>query len=63
MSAQLAIGQSVLAGLSEGQRPIAHLVLLLGVLAGAAVVGLVYLVRRTARRPDPTEEHELPEER
>lgn len=45
MLADLMIGP--LAGLSEGQRPIAHLVVLLAVVA---IASLVYLIRRVRRR-------------
>jgi hypothetical protein len=41
---------AIVAALSEGQRAIAHLVVLLGV---PALIGLVVLVRR-ARRPEQT---------
>jgi hypothetical protein len=50
----------LLAGLSEGQRAIAHLAVLL-VLPLAA--GLVYLIRRKVGRPDQTRERQrIPEE-
>jgi len=42
----------LLGALSEGQRPLAHLVVLLGIVAGLAVVGLVHLRRRRSRRLD-----------
>jgi hypothetical protein len=49
-----------LAALSEGQRAIAHLVVVLGLLAAVA---LVYLIRRM-RRPDQTpKRHQIPEEK
>ena len=57
MIADLEIGLGVLAGLSEGQRPLAHLVLGLALLAGLAAVGLVYLIRRR-RRPDQTRDRQ-----
>jgi hypothetical protein len=43
----------LLAALSEGQRPIAHLLVLLGVPLAA---GVAYLISRRMRRRDP-EEH------
>jgi hypothetical protein len=50
----------LLAGLSEGQRTIAHLVVLLVL---PVAVALVYLIRRKMRRPDPTQERrQTPEE-
>jgi hypothetical protein len=50
----------LLAALSEGQRAIAHLVVLLVVLVAA---GLVYLIRRKLRRPDQTPEtQQIPED-
>lgn len=59
----LVVGQGLLAGLSEGQRPIAHLVIVLGLLAVVAAVGLVHLIRRKVRRPDQTHERQRsPEE-
>ncbi len=55
MTADLEIGRpGLLAGLSEGQRQIAHLVIVLAVLIA---VGLVYLIRR-ARRRDQTRERQ-----
>jgi hypothetical protein len=47
----------LLAALSEGQRAIAHLVVLLAV---PAVIGLVLLVRRV-RRPNRTDGQRMPE--
>jgi hypothetical protein len=44
----------LLAALSEGQRTIAHLAVLLGVPLAAA---LVYLISRRARRREPGERH------
>lgn len=50
----------LLGALSEGQRTIAHLVVVL-VLAVAA--GLVYVIRRKVRRPDQTRERQrIPED-
>jgi hypothetical protein len=50
----------LLAALSEGQRAIAHLVVLLAL---PVVAGLVYLIRRRMRRPDQTHERQrIPEE-
>jgi hypothetical protein len=63
MIAQLAIVPGLVAALSEGQRPIAHLVLVLGLLGVVAAVGLVQLIRRRVRRPDQTHERQrIPEE-
>jgi hypothetical protein len=60
MIAQVEIGLRVLAALSEGQRTIAHLAVLLALLAAA---GLVYLIRRRMRRLDQTRERQrIPEE-
>jgi hypothetical protein len=54
----------LLAALSEGQRSVAHLVVLLGLLAVLAVVGVVYLIRRRARRSDASHERrKTPEDR
>jgi hypothetical protein len=51
----------LLAGLSEGQRTIAHLVVLLAV---PVAVGVVYLIRRKLRRRDQIRERQrTPEER
>jgi hypothetical protein len=48
----------LLAALSEGQRAIAHLAVLLVLIVAA---GLVYLIRRRVRRPDQTREmHRTP---
>ena len=49
----------LLAALSEGQRAIAHLLVLLAV---PAAVGLVYLVRRTLNRHDQTEREQITKE-
>jgi hypothetical protein len=51
------IGPGLLAGLSEGQRTIAHLLILLAV---PVVAGLVYLIRRRVRRRNQTQR--IPEE-
>jgi hypothetical protein len=51
------VGLRLLAALSEGQRTIAHLVILLAVLV---VGGLVYLIRRRVRRRNQTQR--IPEE-
>jgi uncharacterized membrane protein len=48
----------LVAALSEGQRQIAHLVVVLAVIAALAVVGLVRLMRRKARRRNETHETE-----
>ena len=57
--ARLDMGLGVLAALSEGQRAIAHLVVLLAL---PVAVGLVYLIRR-ARRPEQTHaKKRIPEE-
>jgi hypothetical protein len=45
----------LLAALSEGQRAIAHLVVLLALPVAAA---LVYLIRRRMRRPDQAHERQ-----
>jgi hypothetical protein len=50
--AEIEIGQGVLAALSEGQRAIAHLVVLLAVPVIAGLVFLVRRVRRSNRTPD-----------
>jgi hypothetical protein len=53
----------LVAGLSEGQRPIAHLVIVLGLLAGLALFALVRLIRGKARRRDQSDDREQkPEE-
>jgi hypothetical protein len=49
----------LLAALSEGQRAIAHLVVLLAV---PLVIGFVLLVRRVRRRNGAREEQRTPEE-
>jgi hypothetical protein len=49
MSPEVSVG--VVAALSEGQRAVAHLVVLLG---AAVAVALFFLVRRTARRDEKT---------
>jgi hypothetical protein len=49
----------LLAALSEGQRTIAHLVILLGV---AVAAGLVYLVFRARRRDETRERQRTPED-
>jgi hypothetical protein len=55
---QLDIRVTLLAGLSEGQRSIAHVVIVLAVLLA---VGLVYLIRRMRRRGESREKHRTPE--
>jgi Flp pilus assembly protein TadB len=54
------LGAGVVAALSEGQRTIAHLVVLLAV---PVVVGVVLLVRRARRRRHTNEAQRFPEER
>jgi hypothetical protein len=50
----------LLAGLSEGQRAIAHVAIVLAVVVAA---GLVYVIRRKVRRPDAADERQrIPEE-
>jgi len=49
IAADFALASAVVAALSEGQRAIAHLVVLLAV---PAVVGLVLLIRRLRRPSD-----------
>lgn len=46
----------LIAALSEGQRAIAHLLIVLGILAALAVIGAVELMRRRDRRPDESNE-------
>jgi hypothetical protein len=53
------IGLGLLAGLSEGQRTIAHLVILLAV---PVVAGLVYLIVRMRRREQTRERQRIPKE-
>jgi hypothetical protein len=61
MIVELALVLGPLAGLGEGERATAHLVLGLTVLVGLAALGLVYLIRR--RRRDQTRERDrTPEE-
>jgi hypothetical protein len=50
----------LVAALSEGQRTIAHLVILLGLPVAA---GLVYLIYRARRRDETRERHRAPEDR
>ena len=60
MIVELALVLGPLAGLGEGQRATAHLVLGVVVVVGLATLGLVYLIRRRAqtRERDRTrEEH------
>jgi hypothetical protein len=57
--AELEIGLGVLAALSEGQRAIAHLVVLLAV---PVAIGLVFLVRRVRRRSRIRDGQRAPEE-
>lgn len=54
----------LLAALSEGQRSVGHLVVVLGVVAALAAVGLVRVIRRKARRRDGTidEKQRTPED-
>jgi hypothetical protein len=62
MIADLAVGLGPVAGLAEDDRAIAHLVLALVLLAVAAAVGLVYLIRRVRRRNQTRERQRTPEE-
>jgi hypothetical protein len=60
MIVDLALVLGPLGGLSEGERTIAHLLVLLALVVAA---GLVYFIRRRARGRDQTEEGErVPEE-
>lgn len=61
MIVELALVLGPLAGLSEGQRGTAHLVLGLTVLVGLAALGLVFLIRR--RRDQSRERDRTPGER
>jgi hypothetical protein len=59
IAVELASVPSIVAALSEGQRAIAHLIVLLAV---PVIVGLVLLIRKV-RRPDHTRERQrIPEE-
>jgi hypothetical protein len=57
--AELEIGLGALAALSDGQRAIAHLVVLLTV---PVIVGLVFLVRRVRRSKRTPDGQRTPEE-
>lgn len=57
--AEFGIGVGVLAALSEGQRAIAHVVVLLAVVV---IVGLVFLVRRVRRSNRTPDGQRTPEE-
>lgn len=58
MMVDVVIGLGLLAGLSEGQRPIVHLLV---VLAVTIVAGLVYLIRRVRRRGQTRERRDIQE--
>jgi hypothetical protein len=56
---RLEIGEGLLGALSEGQRAMAHLVVILVVLVAG---GLVYFIRRARRRDEARGRQGLPEE-
>jgi hypothetical protein len=59
LRAELEIGLGALAALSEGQRAIAHLLVLLAV---PVIAGLVFLVRRMRRAKRTPDGQRMPEE-
>ncbi|MBA3244030.1 MAG: hypothetical protein H0T61_02495 [Actinobacteria bacterium] len=60
MLIDLVTGFGLLAALGEGQRTIAHLLVLLAI---PVVAGLVYLIRRMNRSDGSGEKKRIPEER